>query len=57
MRTSACCNMACHAEPQMQGRRFLFSKGVDVLVGGEQAFADKLDHQSTWYVGVPPLQL
>ena len=49
--------MACHAEPQVQGRRYLFSKGVDVLVGGMQAFEDKLDHQSTWYVGVPPLQL
>jgi hypothetical protein len=48
---------ACNVGPQMQGQRFLFSKGSDVLVGGTQAFEDKLRQASTWYVGVPPLQL
>lgn len=36
----------------MQGRRYLFSKGSDVLVGSTHAFEDKLDQESTWCVGL-----
>lgn len=36
---------------QMQGNRYLFSKGADVLVGSTHDFEDKLRQTNTWYVG------